>query len=67
MRERDLRALEFERVIGIVAGFAASEPGRSAVEQIVPSIDPDEVRARLRAAAELAELRGHAGALPIGE
>ncbi len=67
MRERDLRALEFDRVLGIVRGFAASEPGRTAVEQMAPSSDADEVRDRLRAAAELVALRAHAGALPISE
>jgi DNA mismatch repair protein MutS2 len=67
MRERDLRALEFDKVLEVVKGLAASEPGRAAVAAIAPASDADEVRDRLRIAAELVELRGHAGALPVGE
>ncbi|HUY17930.1 MAG TPA: endonuclease MutS2 [Candidatus Binataceae bacterium] len=67
MRQRDLRALEFDRVLAIVTGFAASEPGRAAIEQMAPVAEADAVRDRLRAAAELVALRGHAGALPIAE
>lgn len=67
MRERDLRALEFHKVIALVAAMAASEPGRAAVEAMRPADEPAEVAARLRAAAEMVELRGHAGALPMGE
>jgi len=67
MRERDLRALEFDKVLGIVKGLAASEPGRAAVAAMAPATDIDEVRGRLRLAAELVGMRSHAGALPIGE
>jgi DNA mismatch repair protein MutS2 len=67
MRERDLRALEFNKVIGLIAAMAASESGRAAVEALRPADDAVEVAARLRAAAEMVELRAHAGALPMGE
>ncbi len=67
MRTRDLRALEFDKVLALVTALAVSEPGRRAVGALVPSTDPAEVRRRLRAAGELVELRSHAGALPIGE
>jgi DNA mismatch repair protein MutS2 len=67
MRERDLRALEFDKLLTLVAAGAASEPGRVAVLGLQPSIKSDEVRESLRATAELVELRGHAGELPIGE
>ncbi len=40
MRERDLRVLEFHKVVGLVAALAASEPGRLAVEMLRPSGDP---------------------------
>ena len=43
MRERDLRVLEFHKVIRLVAALAASEPGRLAVEMLRPSDDPAEV------------------------
>src|SRR5712691_4691385 len=67
MRERDLRVLEFHKVIGLVAAMAASEPGRIAVESLRPSGDPAEVAARLRVTAEMVSLRAHAGTLPMQE
>src|ERR1700682_6698597 len=67
MRERDLRVLEFHKVISLVAALAACEPGRTAVEALRPSGDPAEVAARLRVTAEMVSLRAHAGALPMQE
>jgi DNA mismatch repair protein MutS2 len=67
MRERDLKALEFDKIIGLIAAMTASEPGRHALVQLKPSIDAAEVRERLRATAELVELRSHSGALPMQE
>ena len=67
MRERDLRALEFDKVIHLAMENAASEPGRAALAALRPSIDADEVRVRLRTTAELADLRSHSGSLPIQE
>jgi DNA mismatch repair protein MutS2 len=67
MRDRDLRALEFDKVIHLVMGFAASEPGHEALAALRPAADADSVVERLRATAEMAELREHAGALPIQE
>ncbi len=65
MRERDLRALEFDKVLGLVAAHAASEPGRAVIGELRPSTDANEVRARIRLTAELVELRSHAGSLPL--
>ncbi len=67
MRERDLKALEFDKVIALVRGFAASEPGRRALDALRPSGDPGAVRERLRATAELLDLRGRSGSVPIDE
>ncbi|HYL57625.1 MAG TPA: hypothetical protein VEU51_02055, partial [Candidatus Acidoferrales bacterium] len=67
MRERDLRALEFDKVINLVMESCASEPGREAMAALRPSLDAGEVRARLRATAEMVELRGHSGSIPIYE
>ena len=67
MRDRDLRVLEFHKVIGLVAALAASGPGRRAVEMLRPSGDPAEAAARLRVTAEMVALRAHAGALPMQE
>jgi DNA mismatch repair protein MutS2 len=65
MRERDLKALEFDKVINLVIGFAASEPGRAALAELRPSTDQAEVVNLLRATAEMVELRSHSGSLPI--
>jgi DNA mismatch repair protein MutS2 len=67
MRDRDLRALEFHKVIALVAAMAASESGRAATLALAPSDEPAEVTARLRATAEMVSLRQHAGALPMQE
>jgi DNA mismatch repair protein MutS2 len=67
MRERDLKALEFDKVILLVMESCASEPGREAMAALRPSIDAGEVRARLRATAEMVELRAHSGSIPIYE
>ncbi len=37
MRERDLKALEFEKLVAIVTSFAVSEPGRRRVAALRPS------------------------------
>ena len=49
MRERDLKALEFDKVMTLVIGMAASEPAREVLSRLRPSIDADTVRDRLRA------------------
>src|SRR5271170_3863076 len=67
MRTRDLRALEFDKVLGLVTALAVSEPGRRRVQALAPSTDADEVRRRLTATSDLVELRTHAGSLPMGE
>ena len=67
MRERDLRALEFDKVLHLAMEHAASEPAREALAALRPSIDTAEVRDRLRATADMVELRAHAGSLPMGE
>src|ERR1700688_1471615 len=67
MRERDLKALEFDKVIQLVMDFCASDPARAVTAELHPSTDPAEVRDRLRATAEMVELRSHAGSIPINE
>ncbi len=67
MRERDLKALEFDKVIGVLTGLAVSQPGRDAVTELQPASEPNEVRRRLRAVAELSDLRSHSGSLPLDE
>jgi DNA mismatch repair protein MutS2 len=67
MRERDLKALEFDKVVALITALAVSLPGRQRAAAVHPSTDPDEVRARLRTTAELTEFRTRAGSVPIGE
>ncbi|HUA34216.1 MAG TPA: endonuclease MutS2 [Candidatus Binataceae bacterium] len=67
MRDRDLKAFEYDKVLALVTEFAASEPGRETLAALRPASHPDEVRERLRATAEMVELREHSGSVPIGE
>src|SRR5579863_841546 len=67
MRARDLKALEIDKIVALIAGLAVSEPGRRAAAALHPSTDVERVRAQLRATAELVELRARAGGLPLGE
>jgi DNA mismatch repair protein MutS2 len=67
MRERDLKALEFDKVVALITELAAAEPGRRKAAALRPSTDPTEVRARLRTTAELMELRTRSGGVPIDD
>lgn len=53
MSRRALRVLELDKVLEHVAGFAATDGGREAVRRLAPAADPDVVRARLAATAEV--------------
>ena len=53
MSGRALRVLEFDTVLEHVAGFAATDAGREAVRRLAPAADPEVVRARLAATAEV--------------
>src|SRR5215472_5610014 len=67
MRERDLKALEFDKVVGLLIRLAVSPPGRDALTELRPVSQPAEVRRRLHEVAELADLRSHSGSLPLDE
>src|SRR5580692_9519719 len=67
MRERDLKALEFDKVIHLVMELCASAPAREATAELRPSIEVEDVRRRLGATAEMVDLRAHAGSIPISE
>lgn len=47
MNDHSLRVLEFDKMANIVAGYAASGPGKDAVSRIAPSVDAATVEARL--------------------
>ena len=40
MRERDLKALEFDKVIHLVMDLCASEPGREAIAELLRKLTP---------------------------
>lgn len=67
MRERDLKALEFDKVVGLLTRLAVSQPGRDALVELRPASDAVEVRRRLHVVAELVDLRSHSGSLPLDE
>lgn len=55
MLRRALRVLEFDQVLEHLAGFASTGGGREAVRRLEPAADPEVVRARLAATAEVVE------------
>jgi DNA mismatch repair protein MutS2 len=61
MDAHGLRVLEYDKIVGIVAGYTLSAPGRQAVAGLVPSADREAV-ARL-----LGETREYLGLLRTGE
>jgi DNA mismatch repair protein MutS2 len=67
MRDRDLTALEYDKVIALVREFAVSEPGRRAIAALRPSVEAATVRERLRATAEMTGLRARSGSVPIDD
>src|SRR5271170_4736341 len=67
MRDRDLKSLEYDKVIALVRDFAVSEPGRRAIAALRPSSDATVVAERLRATAEMAGLRSRSGSVPIDD
>jgi DNA mismatch repair protein MutS2 len=56
MYEHSLGVLEFDKVISIVAGYAASEPGRAAVQEMLPARDRKIVEVLLRETSEFIQI-----------
>src|SRR6266478_810629 len=67
MRERDLKAFDFDKIVALVRQFAVSEPARRLIERLAPVTVLSEAADRLSASAELKDLRSHSGSVPIGE
>ncbi len=63
---KTLRDLEFERLRQLVAGYAASPLGRSALVRLMPSAEPTRVRAELQAVQEMGQALQET-ALSLGE
>jgi DNA mismatch repair protein MutS2 len=66
MNEEMLRALEFDRLRAIVAGYAATDPGAALAHGLEPSSDEVTVRALLRETDEVTRLRREGNDLPFG-
>src|SRR5512143_1780021 len=47
MNDHTLRVLEFDKLITIVSGYAASGPGGAAVRRMLPAKEPEAVAALL--------------------
>lgn len=65
MREGPLQALEFDRIVAIVAGLAVTPAGRERLAALRPSTGLAEVRTALRATSEGVALLADDGALPL--
>ena len=44
MDERTLRVLDYHKIIGLLAGFAQSEPGKKLALQLKPVSDRDQIQ-----------------------
>jgi DNA mismatch repair protein MutS2 len=58
MNDHALKVLEFDKVRDIAAGYAASEPGRAAVLDLLPAADREEVGERLAETRECMRMLG---------
>ena len=56
MNEHTLKVLEYDKVRSLVAGFAASEPGRASVLELLPALSPVIVAERLQETQECTSL-----------
>jgi DNA mismatch repair protein MutS2 len=62
----DLLALEWEPLLALVAGFAASPVGRSAIESLRPSSDEGWIRRQHQLTAEVRLLLTEQASIPLG-
>jgi DNA mismatch repair protein MutS2 len=56
MNEHSLRVLEYDKVVSIVAGYAASEAGRAVVGGMLPAADRETVQTRLNETQEFIQI-----------
>jgi DNA mismatch repair protein MutS2 len=61
MNSHALQVLEYREALGVVASFAASEVGAAAVRSLLPSTNPERVRAELQLVGEGVALLRHQG------
>lgn len=62
----DLRALEWEPLLALVAGFAASPVGRGAILALQPSTDEEWIERQHRLIAEIRLLLAEQASIPLG-
>ena len=62
----DLAALEWEPLLALVAGFAASAIGRAAILALRPSTDEDWITRQHRLTGEVRLLLGEQVSIPLG-
>jgi DNA mismatch repair protein MutS2 len=65
MHPGTLKALEFDRIVDAVRGFAETPMGRERLARLAPSSDPPKVAQLLSATTEVAHYLGRHGLLPL--
>jgi len=65
MNEHTLRVLEYHKVTGIVAEYAASEAGKTAVLSLLPAVDRETVTTRLQETKEFTRILQSGEAPPL--
>ncbi|MDE2999248.1 MAG: endonuclease MutS2 [Gemmatimonadota bacterium] len=63
---KTLQALEFNRILDLIAERTVSAAGRNEVESLTPADDPHPIEARLRPVLETMDLIGYDDPVPIG-
>ncbi|MEA5067523.1 MAG: endonuclease MutS2, partial [Christensenellaceae bacterium] len=65
MNERNLRVLEYPKILELLAALCASESGRALARALVPSSDPAEVRRAQDQTEEAGVVRAYRGGSPM--
>jgi DNA mismatch repair protein MutS2 len=65
MQEHVLRAIEFDRIVTIVAGLAVTPPGRERLEAMAPMTEPSQVGAAQAATSEGARFLSMSPGFPL--
>ena len=65
MNEHTLKVLEYDKVRGLVAGFAVSEPGRAEVKRLLPATESLIVAKRLQETRECTGIFANIESLPL--
>ena len=65
MNERNLRVLEFPKILEMLAELAVTEPGRESARALRPSGDPDTVRRWQAQTEEASSVFAYVGGNPM--